>query len=84
MNNPATAPGRETSSPWPDRIEVVDIAQQPNGTITARALLIWMTSEEVAHGGNAGTSTLALTSYETARTTAPNATLQESDLPQKE
>ena len=53
LNEPASAPGRDVSSPWPDHIEItqtraVGDEYQINGN------LIYMTSNEVEHGGNAG------------------------------
>jgi hypothetical protein len=58
--HPETALGRMTSSPWPDHIDVVDIEAMENGMYTVRAVLTYLTSEELEHGGDAGTATLSL------------------------
>lgn len=50
QERPVTAPGRRTSSPWPDRIEIKSIASQGAGYIV-NGDIIYMTSVEVAEGG---------------------------------
>lgn len=53
QKDPAQAPGRRTSSPWPDRIEITEIMRQGAGYIVQGAIIL-MTSEEAERGGNAG------------------------------
>ncbi|HUO50109.1 MAG TPA: hypothetical protein VMU25_00850 [Candidatus Paceibacterota bacterium] len=53
QKNPATAPGRTTSSPWPDHIDITSINPQGSGFIV-NGNIVLMTSNETAHGGNAG------------------------------
>jgi bla regulator protein BlaR1 len=50
------APGRLTSSPWPDRIEIVDMTEQGAGYVV-RGDIVLMTSAEVTseEDDNAGT-----------------------------
>jgi hypothetical protein len=51
--DPSRAPGRLTSSPWPDRIEIDRLIRTRAGyTVTGR--LVYMTGNEVEHGGVAG------------------------------
>lgn len=47
MANPDRAPGRETSSPWPDRVNVATITQQGRSRIV-NGEIIYMTSAEAA------------------------------------
>ena len=55
QKDPVYAPGRRASSPWPDHIEIDSITPAVNDQYTVSAKIIMMTSNEVAHGGNAGT-----------------------------
>ena len=50
-NDPMSAPGRLTSSPWPDSIEVTGITKRDTDTYVVNASII-----EVAHGAS-GTTT---------------------------
>ncbi len=95
ISHPERAAGRETSSPWPERIDVIEMEREENGTWEVRAMLVFMTSEEVAAGGNAGTATVSMSviqeeetwkidHYEVVRTNNPNAPLGEGDLPKLE
>jgi hypothetical protein len=57
--NLSIAPGRKTSSPWPDHFVVNNI--QPSGTgYSVQAAVVLMTSNEVEHGGNAGTKQIEM------------------------
>ena len=47
---PAGAPGRLTSSPWPERIEITEIVSQGNGYVVS-GNVIYMTSVEETQGG---------------------------------
>lgn len=58
--DPTTAPGRQTSSPWPDHIDI-STATKAGGVYTVTGSVVLMTSDEVAHGGNAGTIPVTLT-----------------------
>jgi hypothetical protein len=49
--NPPFAPGRGVSSPWPDRIQVDSMTEQPDGSYVVKGTVIEVTSNEVAHGG---------------------------------
>jgi hypothetical protein len=51
--NPAGAPGRTVSSPWPDRIEVSSIELVSPGACAVSGDIIEVTSLEVVNGGEA-------------------------------
>lgn len=51
---PRSAPGRITSSPWPDRIEVQAVEPQRDGSYIVRGNTIEVSGNEVEHGGIAG------------------------------
>lgn len=51
--SPGHAPGREASSPWPERIEVRSVRDAGEGRCRVEGEVIYLTSEEVAHGGAA-------------------------------
>lgn len=93
--HPEQAMGRHTSSPWPERIEPVEIIATENGSFVVRAILVLMTSEALAKGTDAGTQHLELSvleedgtwkidSVKAGRTAAPGAPREESDKPQLE
>lgn len=44
LSDPAKAPGRTTSSPWPDRIEVMSVRQSGADLCSADGEIVWMTS----------------------------------------
>jgi hypothetical protein len=52
-HNLAIAPGRIVSSPWPDRIEIISIAEQTPTQYFVTGNLIEVTSMEVVNGGAA-------------------------------
>lgn len=52
-NNPENAPGRLTSSPWPDRIEINDIEKISEYKYHVKGEIIEVTSVEKATGGYA-------------------------------
>lgn len=60
MNDPARAPGREVSSPWPEKIEIVSMNKLDSHTIQVKGRIILMTSGEIAQGGNAGEDPIML------------------------
>lgn len=45
------APGREASSPWPERIEVDTVLAAGAGTCLVEGKIVYLTSMEVTHGG---------------------------------
>lgn len=62
IENPKIAPGRFTSSPWPDHIDVINIHKIMDGPgYVINGEVILMTSNEVEHGGNAGKIPVSLT-----------------------
>ncbi|HWB33990.1 MAG TPA: hypothetical protein VG753_01560 [Candidatus Paceibacterota bacterium] len=50
--NPSSAPGRETSSPWPDHIDITSVVNNPDGSYTVQGSVA-----EVANGAQ-GTTTV--------------------------
>ncbi len=48
QTNPDLALGREVSSPWPDRIEVVSVTPSGNGVYTVSADIVEVTSADTA------------------------------------
>ncbi len=60
MDDPAHAPGRETSSPWPERIEVTEI-RTAGAYYEAVGNVVLMTSAELVSGGDAGRTPVYLT-----------------------
>ncbi len=61
MADPSHAPGRLTSSPWPDRIEIIKIEQQGEGDYLVTGFVIEITSQEVTSGGVAAQYPVSLT-----------------------
>ncbi len=54
-------PGRYMSSPWPERIEINSVQMLDSGSCTVHASQVMMTTDNVAHGGNAGEEPITLT-----------------------
>ncbi len=52
QQDPERAPGRRTSSPWPDGIEPQTVSQE-NGSFVIRGDVLEITSEELVNGGAA-------------------------------
>ncbi len=50
---PASAPGRKTSSPWPQNIEILSTTKQTDGTYVVKGNVLEVTSHEVSSGGYA-------------------------------
>lgn len=50
-SDPSTTPGRETSSPWPDHINIDYVHKVDASTYEVKGYVALMTSNEVAHGG---------------------------------
>jgi hypothetical protein len=59
--DPADAPGRLTSSPWPDHIDIDAVTAQADGTYVVQGSVVEMTSNEVEHGGEADEYPVTLT-----------------------
>jgi hypothetical protein len=53
LAHPDSAPGREVSSPWPERIEVRSVEAAGESACVVRGMVIYLTSMEVTHGGAA-------------------------------
>lgn len=53
QNYPATAPGRLTSSPWPERIEISETKKLSDSKYKIKGEIIEVTSVEMANGGYA-------------------------------
>ncbi|NPV92385.1 MAG: hypothetical protein HPY50_16595 [Firmicutes bacterium] len=53
QKDPQNAPGRVTSSPWPDRIEVLSVVKLPDSSYEVKGEVIEVTSTEKANGGAA-------------------------------
>lgn len=51
IKDPLNAPGRLTSSPWPDRIEIIDIKKISNDIYEVKGKIIEITSKEMTSGG---------------------------------
>lgn len=41
---PATAPGRQVSSPWPERIDVQNVSEEANGKVVVTGVIVEVTS----------------------------------------
>ncbi len=61
QQDPASAPGRQVSSPWPDHIDITESEKNDDGTYAVSGTLVLMTSNETEHGGNAGTYPVTMT-----------------------
>lgn len=51
--HPDRAPGREVSSPWPERIEIRSVEAAGESACIVKGTVIYLTSMEVTHGGAA-------------------------------
>ena len=60
ISNPLDAPGRLTSSPWPDRIEILDIKKLSEYEYEVKGEIIEITSTEKASGGIAAKRPITL------------------------
>ncbi len=59
-NDLQNVPGRVASSPWPERIEIVEMNKLSNYRYRIEAVIIQMTSVEMANGGEAGRRSIIL------------------------
>ncbi|MTI47093.1 hypothetical protein [Sporosalibacterium faouarense] len=60
IEKPEDAPGRVTSSPWPDRIEISNIEQLSQGLYKVKGQIIEITSTEAVSGGIAASRPITL------------------------
>lgn len=60
QNDPQNAPGRGASSPWPERIEVIETQKLSASQYQVKGEIIWMTSVEMTQGGYAAKSPIIL------------------------
>lgn len=58
--DPENAPGRLTSSPWPDRIEIANIEKLADDAYRVEGLVIEVTSVELENGGAAAVRPITL------------------------
>jgi hypothetical protein len=61
MAAPGNAPGKVTSSPWPDRIEISRVTMKSSAKYLVTGRVIELTSNEVEHGGIAAARQITLT-----------------------
>lgn len=61
QRDPQQAPGRVSSSPWPELIEVVSVEQSAEGAYEVQGKVIEMTSVEMTQGGIAAQRPITLT-----------------------
>lgn len=54
QKDPRNAPGRVTSSPWPARIDIVNMSRRNDGSYEVQGQIVNMTSNEEKYGGDAG------------------------------
>lgn len=60
QSNPQTAPGRVTSSPWPDRIEIVRVREVADDQYEVQGEIVEITSVEKVNGGAAAKRPITL------------------------
>lgn len=53
VTNPSNAPGRRVSSPWPEKIEIVQLSRVKDGLYRVKGEVIYVTSVEETNGGKA-------------------------------
>lgn len=65
--DPSMAPGRLTSSPWPDHIDIASMAKDPTGAILVKGIIVEVTSVEANTGGAAATIPVEITLQKNAQ-----------------
>lgn len=60
INDPLNAPGRLTSSPWPDRIEILNVEKSSENAYEVKGEIIEITSTEKESGGIAAKRPITL------------------------
>jgi hypothetical protein len=58
--DPAHAPGKDVSSPWPERIRIDSVAAAGTGACRVSGEIVYVTSAEVANGGAAALAPVTL------------------------
>ena len=53
LNHPRRAPGKTTSSPWPDRIEIREVTRLSDNEYAVKGRIVEVTSTEAQGGGGA-------------------------------
>lgn len=66
QNDLVNAPGRVSSSPWPERIEILDLEKAGDLKYEIKGDIIKMTSVEMVNGGEAGKKPVVLTAEKIA------------------
>jgi hypothetical protein len=66
MQDTSRIPGRITSSPWPESIQIVSVRKLDDTSYTVNGSIILMTSNALAQGGNAGLLPITLTLKKTS------------------
>jgi len=67
VSDPQDAPGRMTSSPWPDRIENMTVEKMSEQAYEVKGDIIEITSTEKVKGGIAAKRPITLTVYKTGK-----------------
>lgn len=60
ISDPASAPGREVSSPWPDRIAIQSVESSEAGVCRVEGEIVYVTSTDVADNGEAALEPVTL------------------------
>lgn len=60
LADPSAAPGRETSSPWPDRIEVHSARETSDGVYEVDGDVVYVSSPDLAGGGETSRQPVSL------------------------
>lgn len=61
QNDLENVPGRVTSSPWPERIEIISLEKAEDSRYEIKGNIVKMTSVEMVNGGEAGRTAVFLT-----------------------
>lgn len=77
QENPSDAPGRDVSSPWPERIEIREITPTGSGEVSASGDVVYVTSTEQS-GGAAARQPVNITVLETEPNTWRISAFQQS------
>jgi hypothetical protein len=60
LEQPSLAPGRRVSSPWPARIDVLDVQPSDAGGYQVTGEVVYLTGEDVSRGGSAAREPVAI------------------------
>jgi hypothetical protein len=61
MDDVSRAPGRISSSPWPDRIEIASVAEETSDKYLVTGRVVEVTSVEAANGGTTNEIPVSIT-----------------------